>query len=161
MTTTIRPGTALVPYADITLTGTPAQITRAIHQARSTGRLVEATTPRPVSAADPRYRTHLVVHATPERTPDFVTWQLDASIRWSHTAPRTRHRQFSRGAIVALVLVTAVAIAAFVVGYLGIGADLLTKALTVLFGLAVVVGLLTMLPSILSSGRHHCPGCRH
>ena len=67
--TTIRPGTAVVPYADITLTGTPAQISRAIHQPRSTGQLVTVTTPRPVSATDPRYRTHLVVHATGDPPP--------------------------------------------------------------------------------------------
>jgi type IV secretory pathway VirB10-like protein len=159
--TTTRPRTAPAAYADITLTGTPTQINRAIRQAGSSGQLVAATTPRPVSTTDPRHRTHLRLRSTHTHTPDFVTRELEASIRWSHMEPRARHRHIPAGAIVALVLVAAVAIAGFIVGYLGLGADLLAKALTILFGLAVAAALISVLPSLVSNGRHHCPGCRH
>jgi hypothetical protein len=158
--TSSRPGNQLVPYTELSLTGPANHIHRAIEQARRSGQLVTATTPRPISATDRRHHTHLRLRTHP--IPDRVPVKLDASIRWAHiTRPRTRRHHLSPAGIIALALVAVAAIVGFTAGYLGLAADLLAKALTVLFGLAVLAGLLAALPSLLSGGRHHCPGCRH
>jgi len=126
---------------DITVVGTPTQISTVLNNHAAAGTLIAVTAPRPVAHRDPRMqvviRVRDVVPPPPAPRPQAI-----------------RRRPTRVGlAVTAGILGAAAYLIGVVVEFLA------TYAQLILGGLVIIVIALSLLLRSLGNGRRHCPGC--
>jgi hypothetical protein len=168
--------TTTTRYTDLTITGTPAEVDQLLRIARASGRLIAATSARPISPTDPRHRRTVRLAPTTGTTPirRHVPTRHPAPARRPTPAPRRPNRPIPttppqrprRSRLRIAIITTAVlGVTTLVVGLVYALIALVTAAVTAitaavpyLLGGLVIAALISIAVASTGGGRH-CPGC--